>query len=499
MNNDIDTYDIAEPNPSCLMNSLRAFGYSTKTAIADLIDNSITAGASQISIQFDWNDDYPIISIADNGGGMSETELVNAMRMGSRSPLEERAGSDLGRFGLGLKTASFSQCRILTVGSRQNNGSIAVRCWNLDLISRENRWILLKSGSEKAESIISSYLEQIPHGTVVVWEELDKIIPADQTDTKSYQESFLDTASAVKKHLSLVFSEYFKGIGKVAFLLNGRTVEAFDPFMENHPMTVRKPTEYLYVGNEEVTVKPFILPHHSNLSPEEFQNSILPDWNDSQGFYIYRNNRLIMHGSWLLPELQKKEQYRLARVRINIGNGTDEEWGIDVRKSLAVPPVPIRAELQRIAKSAMKESSKVYRHRGKKLARSGKQEASYIWIQKKTGDKVKYIINRSHPLIQKALQDDRSGTVKSLLTLIQETIPIQLITSNHLDNEDDSHIPYEGNQEENLYKMMEDFYGALTSSGFSAAEALALMAGSEPFVYHADLTEVFAERKGIKL
>lgn len=498
-NNDTTLFDVAAPSPASLMNSLRAFGYNTETALADLIDNSITAQADCIDIQYDWNDGKPVISIADNGKGMSEEELLNAMRMGSKSPLEERAGTDLGRFGLGLKTASFSQCRRLTVGTKQNNGPIAVRCWDLDLVSEKNDWILLRSGSQTAQERIGKALADCSSGTAVIWENLDKIIPEHQIESKDYQKSFLENASRVKQHLALVFSEFTKGPDKVVFRLNGRTIPSFDPFMENHPKTVRKPTESLYTGTQEAIVKPFILPHHNLLTSEEFSNPVLPDWNDAQGFYIYRGGRLIMHGSWLLPELQKKEQYRLARIRINIENDADMDWGIDVRKSTAVPPVPIRAELLRIAKSAMKESSKVYRHRGKKLARTGKFEQSYVWMQKKTGDKIKYIINKDHPLIQSALKNDASGVLKKILSLVQETIPIQLITSNHLDNEDDNHIPYEGQEEKNIMNMLEEIYSTLLKTGMEPNDAVLIAASAEPFIYHPELVQVFAERKGISL
>ena len=102
----------AAPIPSALVNSLRAFGYALDTAVADLIDNSITAHARRIDIRFDWNSGAPRISLTDDGDGMPEIELVAALRLGAINPAELRAADDLGRFGLGLKTASFSQARV---------------------------------------------------------------------------------------------------------------------------------------------------------------------------------------------------------------------------------------------------------------------------------------------------------------------------------------------------------------------------------------------------
>src|SRR5579872_5411751 len=123
-------FDIVAPDASAMIESLRAFGYDLPTAIADLIDNSISAGAKNVWLNFRWNGPDSFISVADDGCGMSRTTLINAMRAGSRSPLDPRTPADLGRFGLGLKTASFSQCRRLTVASKEKKNSTCIRRWD---------------------------------------------------------------------------------------------------------------------------------------------------------------------------------------------------------------------------------------------------------------------------------------------------------------------------------------------------------------------------------
>ena len=208
---DENDYEFADPNAASLSQSLRAFGYDISTAIADLIDNSITAEAKEIFITLDWNEDNPVISIADNGYGMSEKELYEAMKTGSKNPLDTREEHDLGRFGLGLKTASFSQCKRLTVASKKKNTSISVRCWDLDLVNATNRWILLKNGSDTSNRIINDYFGNRQNGTVVIWEKLDKIVPENCLDDADYQTAFLDYAKQVKNHISLVFSSYMRG------------------------------------------------------------------------------------------------------------------------------------------------------------------------------------------------------------------------------------------------------------------------------------------------
>lgn len=129
------------PKASSLIESLRDIGYTFESAIADVIDNSITANANQVNIHFDIFNNEPILAIIDNGIGMNYDEMLVAMKIGSKNPLDLRESNDLGRFGLGLKTASFSQCRKLTVVSSQNNQKIGM-CWDLDLVATTNDWTL---------------------------------------------------------------------------------------------------------------------------------------------------------------------------------------------------------------------------------------------------------------------------------------------------------------------------------------------------------------------
>jgi len=168
-------YEIAEPHAGAMIESLRAFGYDLRTAIADLIDNSIFAGAKNVWIYFHWNGADSYISITDDGYGMSETELYEAMRPGSKSPLEDREPSDLGRFGLGMKTASFSQCRRLTVASRKNKQNPAIRRWDLDHVTKVDRWELLKYAAPGSEQRIE-YPDGLKNGTIVLWENLDRVV-----------------------------------------------------------------------------------------------------------------------------------------------------------------------------------------------------------------------------------------------------------------------------------------------------------------------------------
>lgn len=495
-----DDYEIAKPNAASLMQSLRAFGYDTATAVADLIDNSITAQANNVFVRFEWNNGAPWISIADDGYGMTETELFEAMKTGSKSPLEERSVDDLGRFGLGLKTASFSQCKRLTVASKKDSGQVNVRCWDLDIVSEINDWALLKTASETASTLIQAYFAETVSGTMVIWEKIDRIIPGTHVDDEEYQKAFLSYAKAVKDHISAVFSSYMHGNKKIQFYLNGRQIQMWDPFMVDNTYTSRMPNESLYVNGSEVRIKPYILPHQSKLSPEEFeQGAGLHGWTAQQGFYIFRNNRLIVAGEWLIPGMEKQEQYRLARIRVDIGNETDSEWSIDVRKSVAVPPISIQKEIKRIALAAQRESAKIYRHRGKKLARTGKKEQFFVWHQSVRHGKLGYEINRNHPIIQSLLKSDTEGQIKQLLALIEETIPVPMIISDYSEKSKEMLNPFEGKSTDAFDGLIRALYDMYRANGCSPNEAIENIANTEPYIYSPEKVALFCEREGISI
>lgn len=492
-----DDYELANPNAASLIQSLRAFGYDISTAIADLIDNSITANAREISIRFDWNSNDPFISIADDGHGMTECELFEAMKTGSKNPLEIRDERDLGRFGLGLKTASFSQCKRLTVASKTKESAVSVRCWDLDIVNETNEWILLKKVTNTADRIIAEYFSDKSNGTVVVWEKLDKIVPDECMNDAEYQKAFLDYAKHVKNHISLVFSSYMKGSRKLVFKLNDREISLWDPFMSDCSFTSLQPSETLYVNGHEVRIKPFILPHQSKLSTEEFAlYGGMHGWNEQQGFYIFRNNRLIVAGSWLLPDMEKKEQYRLARIRIDIGNETDSEWGIDVRKSIAIPPISIQKELRRIAVAAQRESAKIYRHRGKKLARNSSKIQAFVWQQSIRSGKLGYSINRDHPIIKQLLSENKKEVGK-LLDLIEETVPVPMIISDYSEKSDEMLSPFEGRTTNQFDEMIDALYKMYRSNGYTPQEAVKNIASTEPYIYAPEKVQLFCEREGI--
>jgi len=362
-------YEIAAPRADAMIQSLRAFGYDVPAAIADLIDNSIAAGAKNVWLEFYWSGAESYVAIADDGAGMTEGELSAAMRPGSRSPLEERDAKDLGRFGLGLKTASFSQCLSLTVASRKKaaGAAAAVRCWDLEYVTECGDWRLLCGGSETFRAHGLARLEALPSGTVVFWEKMDRVTPpGTQTNSSPEHDLFLRRIEEVRAHIAMVFHRYLDGIpGRpLRIHVNGELVKAWDPFAAKHSATQHLPEEAMPFRGEALMVRPFILPHHSKMSKAAYEEAKGPKgWDAQQGFYVYRNKRLLVAGDWL-GFFQKEQHCKLARIQVDIPNSMDETWEIDVKKSRAWPPPQLRRHLRRPASATRARATEVYRNRG---------------------------------------------------------------------------------------------------------------------------------------
>ena len=160
------------PSARALVASMRALGYELETAISDLIDNSIFAGARTIHISWAWNDGDPWVLIADDGKGMTEAELRTAMKPGSQDPGAARDARDLGRFGLGLKTASWSQCKLMTVLTKVPDGAVSQRQWDLDLVEKRDEWLLVLDVGQKTRRKLIKTLSGFRSGTAVLWQPL---------------------------------------------------------------------------------------------------------------------------------------------------------------------------------------------------------------------------------------------------------------------------------------------------------------------------------------
>ncbi len=287
---------IAPPSAGAMMEALRGLGYSTATALADIVDNSVSAGAREVRIDFVWGGVDSRISVLDDGRGMDDRELESAMRLGAKSPLDERDAADLGRFGVGLKTASFSQCRRLTVDSTHDGGSLCCLRWDLDAIAArpDDGWLLFEGPAPGSEAFLAPLCGK-PTGTLVLWERLDRIVTAGYT-----ADDFNDLIDNVERRLAMVFHRLLqKGPHqRLLLLLNGRPVTPWDPFMLGHPSKPwDSPVARKTTATGIVEAECHVLPHRDRPTHAEHEAAGGPDgWIAQQGFYVYRNERLLLAG-----------------------------------------------------------------------------------------------------------------------------------------------------------------------------------------------------------
>ena len=488
-------YDLAPPQAASLIESLRAFGYELPTALADLVDNSITAGAGHVWIDFRWDGATSVISVTDDGAGMEAEALTAAMRPGSQNPLQDRAPNDLGRFGLGLKTASFSQCRRVTVRSRTRSGSVATRCWDLDHIALVNEWQLLRAGDAAAEPHFER-LAGLTHGTTVLWQKLDRIVSENETNNAKHQEFFLHRAESVRRHLSMVFHQLMTGRKCVELLLNERAILPWDPFLAGEPATQTLAATRLRLRQSIVEVQPFVLPHQSKISKPTHEVAAGPHgWNAHQGFYVYRNRRLLVPGDWLGFGWAKEEHYKLARIRVEIPNSLDHDWDIDVTKSRATPPALLRDEFRRIGERARSDAKRVYSHRGAKLTPQADAARVLLWEPLARHDKTFYRLNRDHPLLKRALAEAADKpALNALIRLIEETIPFPHITVANSDRPGSLPGPFDHTTEPQIREVMEQAFRSLVATGYGPREAVNRLRTLWPFELFPALLEVLAER-----
>jgi hypothetical protein len=470
------------PSAACLSASMRDLGYSLETAVADLIDNSISARATNIDVVCDMAADQPFVAILDNGDGMDEGMLLAAMRHGSTHPNAERQTRDLGRFGLGLKTASFSQCRSLTVVSKPVNGRCYGAEWNLDRIDRTNDWMLAILDEADMQGL--PCVDRLgPHGTIVIWQVLDRLAE-DETGHRS-NEIVNEKLDVLGKHLALVFHRFLSADPKVgsriAITINGHPVDAFDPFCRRNPATQRLPEETLRVGNAEVRIQPWILPHHSKLSASEYDfYQDRSDFISNQGAYVYRNGRLMAWGDWfrLVP---KGEATKLARVQIDFPSCMDELWSIDIKKSRARPPVQVRDRLRQIIERVSGSSRTVYKGRGQRLFQEIKAP---VWERYAEHGGVRYALNGEHPLVQRVMQSMETEDRKALLLLLEtisSSLPIEVIYADY--SEDPKSVAQIPSEQDVLEKLK------------ALREALPEIADAQTFREVVDSTRLFEQNR----
>jgi hypothetical protein len=341
-------------------------GYDFAAAVADLVDNSIEAGASLVAIDVEFDGDDSWVRIADDGKGMTPDELREAMRYGAERDYDEE---DLGKFGLGLKTASMSQCKRLSVASRSSRGraDITAYCWDLDHIERTNRWEIIPLEKTGVGPAVRTPLKDNT-GTVVLWQQLDRILGYKHPYGESARRRISQMCRELEDHLGMVFHRFLKGEvrdKKLRVMLNGNEVQAWDPFCRAERATkklekMRIPVEHEGVKGQLI-LEPFVLPHQDDFAtPEAFRRASGPaNWNQQQGFYIYRAGRMIQSGGWC--RLRTPDEHtKLARVGLSFSPALDEAFKINVAKMRVQLPASVRDEIARVIGPVVKLARESY-------------------------------------------------------------------------------------------------------------------------------------------
>lgn len=485
----------APPHASSMLESLRGLGYTPQTALADLVDNAIAANARDVAVHLEWAGPESWVRIIDDGDGMDDAGLEAGMRLGARDPRVERAETDLGRFGLGLKTASFSQARRLTVASRKEGGEVVCLRWDLDRIGQElgADWPLFEGPAPGSEHLLAP-LDLMAHGTVVIWEKLDRIV----TDGFGAAD-MIELADRVEAHLAMTFHRLLDGQTPVLRLsLNGRGLKPWDPYLIGHPSKALESPEYRILRTSGVTVQCHVLPHRDMLKPAEQEVAAGPGgWTQQEGFYVYRNKRLLLAGGWLGlgdggKPWPRDEAHRLARIRLDIPNSADADWKINVLKSTASPPVRLRPQLQRIAKETRDTARGVFAHRGHVTPASGMRQNSVAeaWQARRSAQGTSYRIARDHDLVASIL--DRAGPLKpdilALLRLIEETVPVQRIWLDTAEDKETPRTGFTGAADNEVMETLSSMFDALVKfRGLSPAEARERLGRTPPFDRHLEL------------
>ena len=474
------------PYAPLLMESMRSLGYSFDTAIADLIDNSVSAQAKHIKIRLDPSDD-PQLIIFDDGRGMSSDSLQEALRFGSRGPADTRDEFDLGRFGLGLKSASLSQCRRLIVVSKYE-GSLSAFSWDLDVVIETGEWSVMEYSQEDIEQLPSIDLFRlVDSGTYVLLQNFDRI-SASSDNVKKTLDGLIESA---EDHLALVFHRIITE-DKVDIIINGRPIEPRDPFLESHKSTQRLREQTVNIEDNRITLQPYILPHRSKLTKEDLRKvGGADDLRTNQGFYIYRCKRLIIWGTWFRL-LGKEELNKLARVKVDIPNSLDEIWSIDVKKSTANLPDKIRKNLYGSIKESVFGSKKVIEYRGK-LHRD--DDISYTWqrISDRDGG-VTYTINRDLAQIQLlsgSLDQAGQRVLETLLQNVENNFPASSVYLDVADGE----INASGADSS---KVVDDFKAQLALAdqlGLAEDELITMLLKTEPYANNQELVSMYTGRQ----
>lgn len=412
------------PSPRRLINSLRDLGYDSTSAVADLVDNSIEAKATEVFIEVHMEGRRSWIRIADNGKGMTPAVLQEAMRYGTE---REYGPSDLGKFGLGLKTASQSQCREFIVASRSGErANICAFAWDMEYVERTNRWEILRLAPQDIDDVLCKPL-QATEGTAILWKKLDRVFNYKNPDGGWAAKNLLGLCRKLEDHLAMVFHRFISGEndrGHLNIFLNGNKIKPWDPFTRNeaHTKELGPLTFELDDGEArgKVVLEPFVLPPRDKFSsPDAFKKASGPkNWNQQQGFYIYRSGRMIQSGGW--SGLRTVDEHsKLARVALHFSPALDDAFKINVAKMHTELPSQLREQIKDATKQVIKIAQETYRAK-KPSGRSATGSSSRRDSQP-TNPLRKWTLDEIATLLRSSARDEEIPTINRVINRVRKT------------------------------------------------------------------------------
>jgi Histidine kinase-, DNA gyrase B-, and HSP90-like ATPase len=476
------------PSAKASVESLRAFDYGLPSALADLIDNSITAGAKNVDIKVLWSGATSSLAVSDDGLGMTEEELVNAMRFGSKSPKEKRAEKDLGRFGLGLKTASIWACRRVTVITKAKDSPVVSWRWDVDVISERDRWILSR-GEGQLISALCDVLQTQASGTIVVWEKMDTLLSGGIDGNTKSEDSFNASFSEALNHLGMVFHRFIeKGIVSIGV---GRVkVVPWNPLSSQPVPELVRADSFTYKG-EVIKITCGIMPHPKRLSQQVAETVGGPSgWYAQQGFYVYRRDRIIVAGGWL-GMLRPADHYKLARIAVEVPNALDLDLGVSVTKTNISLPDGIKDRLKTAAEALRQRAFTIYRHRGRKaLASTVEGDIEFAWtkMQRVDGGLTYFLVNKQHYLYKRVRESVRDKkALELLMDLLEQTLPTADIGLANSNKPDSVAGAFEGDTDEERLNKFREAFTVYRSKCDDDVEAKNMLQKTYPFSHFPDI------------
>jgi hypothetical protein len=429
-------YEDVTPNPEYLIKSIAEQGYSLETALADLIDNSISANANQVEVLIKTDEEPFILYLTDNGDGMDEETLKASMHFPSTSPENYRKSDDLGRFGLGMKTASFSQTRKFTVLARKK-GSLKyhARTWDLEAL-KENKWQLIVNKQVEIEKIISDYKKQSNDNlgqfkihepnVIIVWYGLYKYEEylEEENRRKALKREITEVTT---DHLSLVFHRFMESKEQhLKLRVNNIQLEPFNPFPEKELRSVEFKQKGF--GKDSIKLEGFILP---STSIEDTRESYNTKWTtkyrsllDMEGIYIYRASRIILFGGWN-GLIKKAPRLQLARLRVEIGNGVDHLLHLNVAKSQVIIPHDLKDAFESYINDLKDEAKKEFFNRGISKFPKQSENRESLFVRNPSNQGVLLELNPEFSIL-KQLNEELSLSSQAKLKVLLKMVNTQI-------------------------------------------------------------------------